>query len=300
MTMRILLATDGSDDARAATAWLGTFPLPADAELRVVSAVNVPPSALGIPTVHEFQQSLREEAVRLAETARTALAPRFTVSQTHVADGDARQVILRAAEEWPADLVVLGARGLGAVAGFLLGSVSLGVARHVPCSVLVVKGPATTRPAGALVAIDASTNAAAAAAFLARLPLDPVFAVRLLGVVERPHYPVTTPSFATGMVRQAIDRMIDERRAALATALENAARSLAGVAKQVERQVVVGHPVDEIVAAAARGDVGLVVVGARGLGALQRMWLGSVSEGVLRHADRPVLIVKTKGNDSTP
>jgi nucleotide-binding universal stress UspA family protein len=209
-------------------------------------------------------------------------------------------VILRAAEEWPADLVVLGARGLGAVAGFLLGSVSLGVARHVPCSVLVVKGPATTRPAGALVAIDASTNAAAAAAFLARLPLDPVFAVRLLGVVERPHYPVTTPSFATGMVRQAIDRMIDERRAALATALENAARSLAGVAKQVERQVVVGHPVDEIVATAARGDVGLVVVGARGLGALQRMWLGSVSEGVLRHADRPVLIVKTKGNDSTP
>jgi nucleotide-binding universal stress UspA family protein len=102
------------------------------------------------------------------------------------------------------------------------------------------------------------------------------------------------------MVRQAIDRMIDERRAALATALENAARSLAGVAKQVERQVVVGHPVDEIVAAAAGGDVGLVVVGARGLGALQRMWLGSVSEGVLRHADRPVLIVKTKGNDSTP
>jgi len=35
------------------------------------------------------------------------------------------------------------------------------------------------------------------------------------------------------------------------------------------------------------------VVGARGLGALERILLGSVSEGVLRHADRPVLIVKT-------
>jgi nucleotide-binding universal stress UspA family protein len=51
--------------------------------------------------------------------------------------------------------------------------------------------------------------------------------------------------------------------------------------------------VDEILAAAARVEAGLVVVGARGLGALQRVWLGSVSEGVLRHADRPVLIVKT-------
>jgi nucleotide-binding universal stress UspA family protein len=35
------------------------------------------------------------------------------------------------------------------------------------------------------------------------------------------------------------------------------------------------------------------VVGARGLGALKRLVLGSVSEGVLRHIDRPVLIVKT-------
>jgi nucleotide-binding universal stress UspA family protein len=36
------------------------------------------------------------------------------------------------------------------------------------------------------------------------------------------------------------------------------------------------------------------VVGARGLGALKRLVLGSVSEGVLRHIDRPVLIVKTR------
>ena len=56
--------------------------------------------------------------------------------------GKGSQAILSAAEEWPADLVVLGARGLGAMAGFLLGSVSLGVARHARCSVLVVKGGA--------------------------------------------------------------------------------------------------------------------------------------------------------------
>jgi nucleotide-binding universal stress UspA family protein len=59
--------------------------------------------------------------------------------------------------------------------------------------------------------------------------------------------------------------------------------------------VVTGTPVDALVGAAATPGVDLVVVGARGLGALKRVVLGSVSEGVLRHVDRPVLIVKTGG-----
>ncbi len=291
--MRVLLATDGSEDARTAVAWLGAFPLPADTELRVVTAVSVPPSALDIPTVREFQTSLRDEAHRLAEQARAALAPRFPGISAHVGDGDAREVILRATEEWPADLVVLGARGLGAVAGFLLGSVSLGVARHARASVLVVKAGGAVPPRGALVAFDGSANAAAAAAFLARLPLDPTFTVRLLGVVERPRAPATTPAFAAKMIRQAIAQIVAERRAEIERAQAKAAAALAGAVKRVEQQVVVGHPVDEIVGAAARPDVDLVVVGARGLGALQRVLLGSVSEGVLRHVHRPVLIVKT-------
>jgi len=48
--MRVLLATDGSEDARAATAWLEQFPLPPGSALRVVSAVSAPPAALGRAT----------------------------------------------------------------------------------------------------------------------------------------------------------------------------------------------------------------------------------------------------------
>jgi nucleotide-binding universal stress UspA family protein len=234
---------------------------------------------------------MQDEAQRAADAARTALAPRFRTAEVQVAEGDARNVIVRTAEQWPADLVVLGARGLGAFAGALLGSVSIGVARHARCSVLVVKG-ATARVRGAVVAIDASKHAEAAATFLARLPLDPGFAVRLVGVAERPRHPVLTPSVAAGLVRQAIEQIVKERKAALEQALEQAAGLFTGV-RNVQRQVVVGRPVDELVAAAARPDVDLVVLGARGLGALERVLLGSVSEGVLRHADRPVLIVKT-------
>ncbi|HTO12208.1 MAG TPA: universal stress protein, partial [Candidatus Binatia bacterium] len=63
-------------------------------------------------------------------------------------------------------------------------------------------------------------------------------------------------------------------------------------ASRVERTVTVGYPPDEIVRAAAAAEVDLVVVGARGLGALKRLLLGSVSEGVLRNAERSVLIVR--------
>jgi nucleotide-binding universal stress UspA family protein len=292
MTVRVLLATDGSDHARAAAAWLARFPLPAGSQLGVASVVSIPPSALDVPTVWELQAALREEGRRTVEVARTELAPRFAGAAALVLEGEAREAILRAAEEWPADLVVLGARGLGTVAGLLLGSVSLGVARHARCSVLVVK-PGAGALRGVLVAVDGSAHAEAAAAFVAGLPLDPDVVVRLTGVVQSPAYPATTPAFAAGMVRDAIARIVKERSANLEQALANAAAPFAAPPRTVERQMLVGHPLDALLGAAARSDVDLVVVGARGLGALERLVLGSVSEGVLRHAARPVLIVKS-------
>jgi len=290
--MRVLLATDGSNDARTAGAWLTQFPLPAGSHLRVVCAVSIPPSALDVPPVRDFVASLRAEAKRDVEAARAELAPWFTSSDAQVLEDDAREAILRAAEEWPADLIVLGARGLGAVAGFLLGSVSLGVARHARCSVLVVK-PGASVMRRILIAVDGSEHAAAAAAFVANLRMDPTMVVQLAGVAQSPPYPATTPAFVSGMVRDAITQIVKERTAALEKALAKAASRFAGLVKNIERQVFVGHPLDALLRAATRPDVDLVVVGARGLGTLKRLVLGSVSEGILRHADRPVLIVKT-------
>lgn len=289
--MRVLLAVDGSDDARAAGAWLAQHPLPTGSRLRVVTAVSIPPSALDIPTVREFNTALREQAREAAEAARAQLAPGFAQSEVLVREGDAREVILTAAETWPADLVVMGARGLGAVAGLLLGSVSLGVARHAPCSVLVVK-PGAGVARGIVIGIDGSPPAADAARFVARLPLDPTAVVRLIGAVELPPIPATTPRFARGLVQEARMQIVNERKAMLQQALASAAEPLSEIVKNVERQVLLGPPADVLLAAGAKPDIGLVVIGARGLGTLGRLLLGSVSENVLRHADRPVLIVK--------
>jgi nucleotide-binding universal stress UspA family protein len=64
-----------------------------------------------------------------------------------------------------------------------------------------------------------------------------------------------------------------------------------GVSYALER--VSGNTVESIVAVAEEKEADLIVVGSRGRNAVTTALLGSVSNGVLRHAGRPVLVVKT-------
>lgn len=289
--MRVLVATDGSDDAGAATAWLGAFPLPAAARLLVLGVATLPPSTLDIPTVRAFDQALLDQAREACEAARGTLVARWAEVETRVVEGDPRDAIGRVAEGWGADLVVVGARGLGAVTAFLLGSVSSAVVRHAPCPVLVVKG-APRGLARIVLAVDGSADSMAAAGFLASLPLERSVALRLLAVAEPVRFPVAAPQVTAPLVQAAIEDAIRERRAELEGVLDRVAASFAGRTAAIERSVVVGRPAEEIVQASEEPGVGLVVVGARGLGPVTRLLLGSVSERVLHHAHCPVLVVK--------
>ena len=136
--MRILLAIDGSKDAETATVFLEQLPLPPSTALRIMVVVTVPTFALDVPPVREFKRSALEDAQHVVDDARASLASRSFGIETDVAVGDPKEEIVRAAEEWGADLVVLGARGLGKIKRFVLGSVSLAVARHARCPVLAV------------------------------------------------------------------------------------------------------------------------------------------------------------------
>jgi nucleotide-binding universal stress UspA family protein len=290
--MRILLATDGSDDARAATEYLAAFPLPADAEVRVLSALLVPawPSAFDIPRVREVHEALQDAARKVTTEARDRLAVRWRAVATQIVDGEPRTVIREAAEAWPADLVVLGARGLGAVRRLLLGSVSSHIAGHAPCPVLVVKG----RPSGpgkVVVAVDGSRDSLAAVRFLAGLPLDPAMEIRLVAVAEPPRLAAGAPEVLGTPFLGWLERLERERVDDLERVLQRVESAFRGRARPVERSVIVGRPADEILSAAGSPGVDLVVVGARGLGPVQRLLLGSVSERVLHQVDCPVLVV---------
>jgi nucleotide-binding universal stress UspA family protein len=61
---------------------------------------------------------------------------------------------------------------------------------------------------------------------------------------------------------------------------------------QVEKLLVEGHAVEEIVRVANQGNFDLIAIGARGVSHMREMLLGSVTDGVIHHAHCPVLVIK--------
>ena len=285
--MRVLLASDGSSDAMQAARWLAASGVPTSASLLVLSVVTLPRS---LPTA--VAESLRAEGRSVAEQTRAVVGVNGANVDVRVAEGDAREQIMRTAEDWDADLVVMGSRGLGRVQGFLLGTVSLAVARHCTRPVLVVKG--RTRVLGsAIVALDGSEDALNALRLFARWPKLTTLAVHLVGVIEPLPFPRTAPKVVQAELRAAVTAAEGERREALEQAFA-AARPLLP-AGEVTETLTVGDPAGEILRIADENAVDLIVLGARGVGATQRLLLGSVSETVLHDAQCAVLIAKRAG-----
>jgi nucleotide-binding universal stress UspA family protein len=286
--MRILVATDGSTHADDAIEWLAHLPLPADASVEVVTVIPRPIFDESI--VSTPWSAMRTQTVRGLEEARRRLAKRWPSATARVLYGEAREAIVEAAYRGGVHLIVLGARGLGAVASFLLGSVSLGVARRAPCAVLVCRG--LPRPVHtATIGLDGSPDAGAALTFLSALPLPTDLTVRLVGVVQPLGlYPHSSPELSSPDVIAALKSYEDALRDELESVLQTSTATLGPRVRSVVSSTPVGAPAEMLVRDAASNHGDLIVVGARGKGLLTRMLLGSVSETVLRHASCPVLI----------
>lgn len=288
--MRVLVATDGSDGARAAAAWLVRCLPTGGLAVTVVSVAEAPPPAAGGDT-GQLGAAARSVAEQAAEHTRAALAARWPGADARVVQGDPRDELTRLARAERSDLLVVGARGVGAVRRLLLGSVSLAVARHAPCPVLVVKGRTAT-PGTVIAAVDGSAHALEAVRYLADLGLEGVARVIVLGVAEDVRWPRGSPVALSGQVRQAVRERRERRRSEVQQALERAAALLGERGLPVETTLADGRPAPRIAEAARARGAGLVVVGARGLGAVKRLVLGSVSEAVLADAPCPVLVVR--------
>jgi len=152
--MKILLAVDGSTCSDAAVEEIATRPWPTSSEIKVLSAFELPipptPEAWAIPPDYfeELDRSAKEHAKAIVERALETLRRRLHSSVAITGEclpGPAKTVILDEAENWKADLIVVGSHGYRAWERFLLGSVSQAIVSHARCSVEVVrKREATT------------------------------------------------------------------------------------------------------------------------------------------------------------
>lgn len=148
--MKILLATDCSDFSKAAVeACRNIIADPKSASVKIISAVERPmpiaaePFAISAEYYNEIEKAGSEQAkgcVEQAEREVRSMFPDVSLNLTaEVIDGSPQQVIVGEAENWGADLIVIGSHGYGFWSRVLLGSVSNAVVHHAPCLVLVVK-----------------------------------------------------------------------------------------------------------------------------------------------------------------
>ena len=146
--MKILLATDGSAHSKIVLENVAGKLYPPNTEIRIVFAYQSTPLISSIETMgvsQEYYAEFDRYTLKAAEeiTKNTAEIlhkknPALIITTT-VIDGSPKSVILKEAEIFGADLIIVGSHGSGAVKRFLLGSVSQAVVLHAKCSVEIVR-----------------------------------------------------------------------------------------------------------------------------------------------------------------
>ena len=300
--MKVLVAVDGSRGSSEAVRQAAQLLAPGKDEL----ALYYSPPTVEVKA-REIDAAVLER-VRLAldqgvfDQAHAQLPAALHPSvHTIVGTQPAKQGILVAADQWHADLIAIGARGLGPLERLLLGSVSRAVSHGAHAPVLVARertGRREGEPLRVMAACDSAAQGQPIAELLSRLtwPADAVG--QTITVV---------PSLLVGQVPAWLEKQVrtsDVKAMAHAWQLEHQTdlqakrdqmrafcKQLPGPFQQTEPLVVEGHPAEKILERAAADRVDVIVLVARETGTIARLLLGSTSEAVLNHAPCSVLIV---------
>lgn len=143
--MKILLAVDDSMFSDAALQMVVAHVAPQGTEVSVLHVVEPivlsPPPQMSPGYAPELESRVKDGRALVEREVERLRVAGFKADGA-VEMGDTRERIIDAADEWRADLIVMGSHGRRGVQRFLLGSVAEYVARHAQCSVEIVR----TRP----------------------------------------------------------------------------------------------------------------------------------------------------------
>ena len=140
MFEHILLAVDGSEHALHAAKTAGELARAVDAkELRIVIAYEPVPAYLGEPNLQNVINERLDESQKVLREAEDVVGETQAEIQSELIEGEIAEAILNVAATYHSDLIIMGSRGLGRLAGALIGSNSQKVVSHAPCPVLIVR-----------------------------------------------------------------------------------------------------------------------------------------------------------------
>jgi nucleotide-binding universal stress UspA family protein len=292
--MKILIGYDGSDCSERMIWDLKHAGLPKQAAAVVMTVAEhwlVPPTSFGGVDVHFTEAPDEGENTRaMAEQAQSLVSyyfPQWEVKAEAVWGMPATKLVEKA-DDWKPDLLVVGSHGRGALGRFLLGSVSQKVLHEAHCSVRIARGTAeqADTPVRLLIALDGSKGAQAAVDAVAARHWPADSQVRLVNATW------TVPPITAGRMVAPITEWIAEENARLKTALEAATAKLQGVGLITSSVVEEEEPKAFICKEAERWGADCIFLGARGMGPVERLMIGSISSGVAARAHCSVEVVR--------
>ncbi|MGW7520104.1 universal stress protein [Streptomyces sp. NPDC054796] len=299
MARTVTVGIDGSPESRAAADWAAREALLRKLPLRLVHVWHWEPSyPSGALLSPETQQHWAERIPREVAAEITARYPGLDVSTERV-EGETSAALLTAAKD--AEVLAIGSRGLGAMVGFLVGSVAMATVARTERPVVLVR--AGERAEDEHRTADGGSGAGGDAPYR-----DVVLGVDLAS----PHEDLIAHAFEAAARRETTLRVVhtwsppnaydfdpglvgqetmDELASRAATSLAEALRSWRDkyphvpLSERVER----GRPGERLVTASQ--DASLVVIGRRTRRSSLGIHIGSVAHAVMHHAKAPVAVV---------
>ena len=284
--MKILLADDGSQHAQAAVKLIQGIPLPPKSLVYVLRVF--PPGQTF--AVGQMERSLKHTKEQLLEAG--------IKTDAELVLGYPAEKIVETAQEMKPDITVIGAKGLRATLGILLGGVAQQVVEYACCPVLVVRAPYKELHRVLLVT-DGSLYSQRAARYLGKFPFPEKVDVRLMHVVAPLTHPYVmepyfggrdayVPYYSAEEERKLIQQQEEEGEALL----ERARNLLLKMDVESTSVLVRGDAATEIIEYSNKEDIDLIVAGSRGLSQFQGWLMGSVSRKLVHYSNCSVLIVK--------
>jgi nucleotide-binding universal stress UspA family protein len=287
-TMNVVVAMDGSTYGQWALHWVAKLPL---VEPPKVLALHVLDSAWLRGPFRTRPEILRVEA-RSARTLKKVTEQLALLKLTGTAreeQGKVAPTILKRAPKHNG-LLVVGSQGLDALDRFTLGSVSTKLIQQATCPVLVVKSEAVPLRR-IILATDGSEASVKALAFvLTKFQPDRPVPIHVSVIHVIPRRPLAPFDIGTTIpwTKQRGLKVKEESRKLVDQSVQKLIE--AGFrAKPISR---LGNPAEKIMEAASKQQADLIVMGAQGLGAIDRFFLGSVSTRVVQYANCAVLVVR--------
>jgi nucleotide-binding universal stress UspA family protein len=282
---RWIVGVDGSESSQHAALWAAAHADGRATELQLLAAWSIPVTtamgSMSALTIEASFDALGESAHATVNALARDLDPLTTVSVTrNVGQGGASSLLIEAAID--SSLLVVGSRGRGGFARLVLGSASTQCATHSSAPVAVIPSTASTSPVRSIVvAFDGSTNSTAALLWAVGFAA-PGSTIDCVSIWDPTPMAVGAGQFVlpegSGLARERFEHLF--------------AQSMEGTSRpdiEVRHQFVESRARPELAARAAAAD--MLVMGARGHGAIGAAVLGSVSTWLLHHVQRPMVVV---------